>query len=98
MKDNILRLQCGRIFGFLRLCMPLVPLLHNRVRFSDNILFLIEMMVEHVYKRIQFGLIILVVGASFIVRVMVSHTCSDCDPTHVLDSDGGKVPEYCPVS
>ena len=34
-------------------------------------LFLTELMVEHVSRRIQFGLIILVVGASFLVWVMV---------------------------
>ena len=49
-----------------------------------------EMMVEQVSRRIQFGLIILVVGASFVVWVMVMPTCSDCFPVRVLDVDDGK--------
>ena len=53
----------------------------------DNILFLMELMVEHVSRRIQFGLMMLVVGASFVIWVMVSSTCGDCDPIRVLDVD-----------
>ena len=48
-----------------------------------------ELMVEHVSRSIQFGLMILVVGAPFVVWVMVSHTCSDCDTVWVLADDDG---------
>ena len=47
-------------------------------------LFMMELMVEQVSRRIQFGLIILVVGASFVVWVSVRPTCSDCVPVRVL--------------
>ena len=53
-------------------------------------LFLLELMVEHVPIRIQFGLMMLVVGASFVVLVVVSPTCSDCDPVRVLAVDDGQ--------
>ena len=53
----------------------------------DNLLFLMELMVEHVSRRIHFGLMMLVVGASFVIWVMVSSTCGDCDPIRVLDVD-----------
>ena len=49
-------------------------------------------MVEHVPKRIHFGLIILVVGAYFVLLVMVSPNCSDYDPVRVLDVDDGQFP------
>ena len=55
--------------------------------------FLMEMMVYHVSKRIQFGLMLLMVGSSFLVWVMVSPTFSDCDPVQVLAVYGGKFPE-----
>ena len=55
-------------------------------------LFLMKMIVEHVSKRIQFGLMMLVIGASFVVWVIVSPTCSDCDPTKVLDDGDGQFP------
>ena len=45
------------------------------------------MMVEHVSRRIQFGLMILVVGSYFLAWVMVIPTCSDCDPGQVLAVD-----------
>ena len=51
-----------------------------------------ELMVKHVYRRIQFGLMILVVGAYFVVWVTLSPTCSDCDPVRVLDADDEKFP------
>ena len=54
--------------------------------------FLVGIMVEHVPRRIQFGLIILVFGASLVVWVMVSPICSDCDPERVLDVYDGKYP------
>ena len=47
-------------------------------------------MVEHVSKRIQYGLIMLVVCASFVVWVMVSTNCSDFDSTQVLDANDEK--------
>ena len=50
-------------------------------------MFLTELMIEHVSRRIQFGLLIFVVDASFVVWVMVSPICSDCDPVQVLDVD-----------
>ena len=43
-----------------------------------------ELVFEHVSRRIQFGLIIFVVGDSFVVWVMVSPTCSDCDTVWML--------------
>ena len=46
-----------------------------------------ELMVEHVSKRIQFGFMILVAGAYFVVWIMVIPTSSDCDPVRVLDVD-----------
>ena len=58
----------------------------------DKYFFLMELMVEHVYRRIQFGLMVLVVGAYFVVWVMVSSTCSDCDPRRVLAVDDENFP------
>ena len=49
-------------------------------------------MVEQVSSRIQFGLIILVFGAFFMVWVMVSPTFSDCVPVWLLDIDDGRFP------
>ena len=49
-------------------------------------------MVEHVSKSIQLELIILVIGASFLVWFMVSSTFSDCDLAQVLDVDDGHFP------
>ena len=66
--------------------------------FWTRLLFLMEVMVEQVSRRIQFGLIILVVGASFVVLVMVRHTCNDCVTVRVLAIDDGKFPVQCPVS
>ena len=40
----------------------------------------------------SFGLMILVVGDSFVVEVMVGPTCDDCDPVRVLDVDDGQFP------
>ena len=60
--------------------------------FWTRLLFLVELMVEHVSRRIQFGLIIFVGGASFVVWVVVSSTCSDCDPLRVLAVDNGQFP------
>ena len=54
-------------------------------------------MVEHVSRRIQFGLIIFMGGASFVVWVVVSSTCSDCDPLRVLAVNDGKLTAFCPV-
>ena len=52
-------------------------------------MFIMELMVDHVSRRIQFGLIILVVGASFVVWFMVRHTCSYYVPVRVLAVDDG---------
>ena len=51
-----------------------------------------ELMVDHVSKRIQFGLMILVLGAYFVVWVMVGTTCSDCDSVRVFAVDDGQFP------
>ena len=55
-----------------------------------RIFFLVELMVEHVSRRTQFGLTIFMVGASFVVWVMLSPTFSDCDPVRLLAVDDGK--------
>ena len=55
--------------------------------FLTRFLFLMELMVDHVYRRIQFELMILVVCASFVVWVVVSPTYSDCDPVRVFSFD-----------
>ena len=47
-------------------------------------------MVEHVSRKINFGLMMLAVGESFVVWVMVIPTCSDCDPVRLLDADYGQ--------
>ena len=64
----------------------------NDWMFGTRFLFMMELMVENVSRRIQFGYIILVVGASFAVWFMVIHTCSDCDPVWVLAVDDGNFP------
>ena len=43
-----------------------------------------ELMAYNVSKRIQFWLIKFVMGVAFDVWVMMSPTCSDCDPVWVL--------------
>ena len=58
----------------------------------DKIFFLMELMVDHVSKSIQFGLMVLVFGASFVVWFMVIPTCSDCDTFQALDVDDGQFP------
>ena len=60
--------------------------------FWTGFLFLMELMVDHVYNSIQFGLIILLVGAPFVVWVTLSPTFSDFNPTRVLDADNGQIP------
>ena len=60
--------------------------------FWTRLLFLMELMVEKVSRRIHFGLIILFVGASFVVRVIVRPTCSNCDQVWVLAVDDGQFP------
>ena len=66
--------------------------------FGQAFLFLLELMVKHVYRRIQFGFMILMIGASFVVWVMLSSTCSDCDPVLLFYFDDGKFTTQCPVS
>ena len=58
--------------------------------FWTRFLFLVELMVDHVSRRIKLGLMILVVGESFVFWVMVSTTCSDCGPVRVLNVDDGQ--------
>ena len=61
--------------------------------FRKIFLLLMELMVDHVSKRIQFDWIMLGVGTSYMVWVRVSPNCSDFDPTQVLDADDGQFPE-----
>ena len=65
--------------------------------FRTIFLFLMDLVVENVSKMIQFGLIMLVVGASFVVWVMKIPTCNDYYPTQVLDADNGKFSAQCTV-
>ena len=58
--------------------------------FGTILLFLMELVVDQVSRRIQFGLIILFLGASFVVWVTVRPTCSDFDPVRVLAVDDGR--------
>ena len=58
----------------------------------ENIFFLMELIVEHVFRRIQFGLIILVVAVYFVVWFMASPICSDFDPLQMFNVDDGKFP------
>ena len=51
-----------------------------------------ELMDEHVSIRIQFGLMMFVVGESFEVWVIVSPTCSDCYPVWVFAVEDGQFP------
>ena len=60
--------------------------------FWTRFLFIMELMVEHVSIRIQLGLMTLVVGAYFMVWVMLSIICSNCDPLRVLDFGDRKFP------
>ena len=52
-----------------------------------------ELVVEHVFNRIQFGFMVSFTGASFIIFSMVSQICSDCDLTRLLDVEDGKFPK-----
>ena len=54
-----------------------------------------ELMVEHVSRGIQFGLMLLVFGAYFFVWVMMSSICSNCDTVLVLASYDYKFPIEC---
>ena len=49
-------------------------------------------MVKHVSSNIQLGLMMSGFGVSFVVCTMVSTTCRDYDPTHVLDVDDVQFP------
>ena len=53
---------------------------------------MMELMVEHASRKIQFGLMMLVVGEYFMVLVTVGPTCSDFDPVQVLYVDDGRFP------
>ena len=63
-----------------------------------KILFMMELIVGHTSRRIKFGLIMLMVGAYFVVWVMVSPTCSNYDPARLLAADDGQFPTYILVS
>ena len=52
--------------------------------FCKILSFLMELMVDQVTRRIQFGLIVLVVGVSSVVWVMVRPTYSDCVPVRAF--------------
>ena len=52
-----------------------------------RILFLMELIVEQVSRRIQFGLIIIFGGASFVVWVMMWPFCNVFVPVRVLAVD-----------
>ena len=58
--------------------------------FWTRFLFMMDLMVEHASKRIQFLLIMLVVGTYLLVWVLVNPTYSDCDLSRVLDADDGQ--------
>ena len=55
--------------------------------FWTRLLFLIELIIDEVSRRIKFVLILLVVGDYFVVLVMVMHTCSDCVLVWVMAID-----------
>ena len=55
-------------------------------------LLLMELILEHVSKRSQFGSMISFTGVSSVFCVMESPTCSYFEPTHVLDMEDGKFP------
>ena len=59
---------------------------------------MMELMVDNVSRRIQFGLMIILMGAYFMVWVMVSTTCSDYYPVQVLAVDDGYFLALCTVS
>ena len=58
--------------------------------FWTRLLFLIELIIDEVSRRIKFVLILLVVGDYFVVWVMFRLTCSDCVPVWVLTVDDGQ--------
>ena len=60
--------------------------------FWTRLLFLMELMVKQVSRKIQLGLIILVVGASFVVWVIARPNCSEYVPARVLAIDDGQFP------
>ena len=66
--------------------------------FYTRFLFMMELIVGHTSRRIKFGLIMLMVGAYFVVWVMVSPTCSNYDPARLLAADDGQFPTYILVS
>ena len=58
--------------------------------FLTRYFLLAELMVEHVYSNIQFGLIMSFSGVSFIVCAIVVSTCMYFNPTRVPNVDDGK--------
>ena len=82
--------QCSCSLGHHRLfVLVFVPASQARM-FKKYIFFLTELMVEHVSINRQFGLMISCSVVSFVVYAIVSPTCRDCDPTHVLDVNNRK--------
>ena len=49
-------------------------------------------MVDHVQRRIKFGLMMFLVGSYFVVLIMVIPTCGDYDPMRVLSVDDDQFP------
>ena len=66
--------------------------------FWTRFLFLMELVVEQVSSRIQFRLILLVVGASFLVWFIVRLNCSVYVPVWVLAVYDGQFPAQFLVS
>ena len=60
--------------------------------FWTRFLFLMELIIDHVSRGILFGLMMLVVGAYFLVWVMVIPIYNKCNPAQVLDVDDGQFP------
>ena len=53
---------------------------------------------EHVSNMILLGFMISVSGMLVVVCVMVSPTCSDCDPEQAFAVDDCQFPTYFPIS
>ena len=61
-------------------------------------LFLMELMVDNLYNWVQLVFMVSVYGILVVVFVMVSPTCSDCDPARALAVNGRHHPAYFPIS
>ena len=58
--------------------------------FLKRPLLLMELMVEHVSNKSQFGFMLSFTSASFIFCTIVSPICSDYDPMRVLNVEDGQ--------